>query len=63
MDLVIFSAELYLDILREFVAVQSAFKDPEDTSWFMQDGVRPHRTAEIFNFFYGRFVDRVIALD
>lgn len=63
MDLVIFSAEICLDILREYVAVQSAFEDPEDTSWFMQDGVRPHRTAEIFNFFYRPFDDRVIALD
>ena len=44
------TAPRYLEILREIVAVQNVLKDTENTSWFMQDGVRPHLTADFFNF-------------
>lgn len=53
----------YLEILREFVAIQNALDDAESTSWFMQDGARPHRTADVFNFLSEHFNNRVIALD
>jgi hypothetical protein len=33
------------------------------SSWFMQDGARPHRTFEVFKFLNEHFDDRVIALD
>lgn len=56
------TASRYLDILREFVAVQTALDDTANTSWFMQDGARPHRTADVFNFLNEYFDDRVIAL-
>ena len=32
-------------------------------SWFMQDGARPHRTAEVFSVLNQHFGDRVIGLD
>lgn len=33
------------------------------TSWFMEDGARPHWTDEVFHFFYEHFNDRIIVLD
>ena len=31
--------------------------------WFMQDGARSHRTAEVFDFLQATFRDRIVALD
>ena len=33
------------------------------TYWFMQNGARPHRTAEVFDFLQATFRDRIVALD
>ena len=30
--------------------------------WFMQDGARPHRTAEVFHFLQATFRNRIVAL-
>ena len=49
----------YLDILREFLAVENALEDFVNTSWFMQNDARAHR---LFNFLNEHFDDRVIAL-
>lgn len=56
------TAPHYLDILREFVAVQNALENTANTSWFMQDGAWPHRTADVFNFLNEHFDDYVIGL-
>ena len=53
----------YLDILREFMAVQNALEHNANTSWFMQDCARSHRTANVFNFMNEYFDYRVIILD
>ena len=53
----------YLDILLEFLVVKNALKDTANILWFMQDGVWPHRTADVFNFPNEHFDDRMIALD
>ncbi|CAL1299826.1 unnamed protein product [Larinioides sclopetarius] len=37
-------------ILHEFVAIQNTLEDGRNSSWFMQDGARPHRTAAGFDF-------------
>ena len=57
------TATRYLDNLCEFVAVQNALEDTANSSLFMQDGVRPHHTAEDFNFLNEHFYDIVITLD
>ena len=59
----IIPAPRYLGILLVFVAVQRALEDTANTSWFLQDGARPHRTADVFNFLDEHFNNRVIALN
>lgn len=43
------TATLYLDFLREFVAVQNTVKDLGNTLWFMEDSARLYRTPFIFS--------------
>lgn len=51
----------FLGIPRQFVGVQNALEDHEETPWFMQDDDRPHRMAEAFHFLNEHFDDRVIS--
>lgn len=57
------TSKRYIEILREFVAIENALVDSSATSWFMQDGARPHRTADVFRFLEEYFDNRVIALN
>lgn len=57
------TSEVYLDILPEFLAVQIALENRENTPWFMQDCCHTNRTSEVFHFLYEHFDDRVIDLD
>ena len=53
----------YLDILREFLAIQKALEDTANTSWFIQNGAWPYRSVDFFNFLNEHFDDRVFGLD
>lgn len=57
------TGSFYLDILCGFVTVQNALEDRANSMRFMQDGARPHRTAEVFPFLNKHFDYHVIALD
>lgn len=57
------TSKRYIEILREFVAIENALVDSSATSWFMQDGARPHRTGDTFRFLEEYFDNRVIALN
>ncbi|GBL80493.1 hypothetical protein AVEN_225200-1 [Araneus ventricosus] len=57
------TAAKHLHILHEFVATQNALEDYRNSSWFMQDGARPHQMAEVFDFLGEYFDDYVVALD
>lgn len=53
----------FLDIVREFLAIQNALQNPGNTLWFLKDNARPNRTVEVFNFLYEHSDDHAIALD
>ena len=53
----------YQDTVRDHASFQNALKRFKHSSWFMQDGARPHRTVAVLNFLNEHFDDRVIALD
>ena len=57
------TSQRYIEILEQFVATQQALEDQPESAWFMQDGARPHRTAQVFEFLQEYFDNRVIALD
>lgn len=57
------TTELYLHIQREFVAVQNALVDPENSTWSIQDAIRPYQKADILNFIYEHFFEHAIDLN
>jgi inhibitor of nuclear factor kappa-B kinase subunit alpha len=53
----------YIEVLnREFLPFCHS-RDFVNGFWFMQDGARPHRTADVFQTLYGHFGSNIIGLD
>ena len=45
------------------MAIKNSSVEPLATSWFMQDGTRPHQTNEVFSYILEYFDNHIIALN
>jgi len=58
------TSDRYIEILRDnFIPNLLGLQVDISSSWFMQDGARPHRTTDVFELLFEHFDERIIALD